>query len=601
MLSPDTRTVAMDLLRPPAGYRLESAMLTTYSLDLEALLALPLAVLAQSDDGLEELLTDPLLLLEALREARDRVHVFVDEGSIAVPRSARPLYALLEKSVHPVRAPNGGAFHPKVWVARFDGDDGATLLRVAVLSRNLTFDRSWDVALASEAAPAGKRRHAASKPLAELLEALPDLATEPLPDGVADALYALSADVARTSFPSPEGFHEDAIAFHVLGLSKRNRWPPRHEASQLFAVAPFLSKTALEKLAQLATGNRTLVSRQEELDALPADTLEAWDQTFVLSDTVAAEPEEEEHLRPSGLHAKLFAVEHGRDVTWYTGSANFSHSAFDGPNVELVASVAGRKGRQGGRTGVGIERFKESGFMRMCAPYRRIESEGEDAAVTEARRRIESARDRLVGSDLRIACSTDAGSWTWSLDGELDLPGGVEFEAWPVSVDESQKRPLTLPSVWTLPTARLTSFVAFRLRVETPGVDDIRLVLKMPARGMPQDRMAHVLRTLVDSPERFLRFLRALLGGLDGVVDWASGAGNGAASAPWSAGLGGETLLEDLVRVVSREPERLEPIRRLIGELRSTKEGSSIVPEDFLTIWNAVEAAVAARKADGAS
>ena len=69
MLSPDTRTIAIDLLRPPAGCRLDKAVLTTYSLDLEALLALPLAVLAHADGGMEELLADPLLLLEALRQA----------------------------------------------------------------------------------------------------------------------------------------------------------------------------------------------------------------------------------------------------------------------------------------------------------------------------------------------------------------------------------------------------------------------------------------------------------------------------------------------------------------------------------------------------
>jgi hypothetical protein len=61
MLSPSQRSVAMDMLRPPAGYRIDQAVLTTYSLDLDVLLALPLAVLAHSDCGVDELLADPLL------------------------------------------------------------------------------------------------------------------------------------------------------------------------------------------------------------------------------------------------------------------------------------------------------------------------------------------------------------------------------------------------------------------------------------------------------------------------------------------------------------------------------------------------------------
>ena len=80
MLSPDSRTVAFDLLRPPAGYNLDFALLTTYTLDLEALLALPLSLVARADNGLEDLLADPLLLLEALRRAGERIHVFVDRG-----------------------------------------------------------------------------------------------------------------------------------------------------------------------------------------------------------------------------------------------------------------------------------------------------------------------------------------------------------------------------------------------------------------------------------------------------------------------------------------------------------------------------------------
>ena len=183
MLPPDSRTTAFELIRPPSGYRLDFAVLTTYTLDLEALLVLPLSVLAHPDGGLEELLADPLRLHQAIRDAGDRVHAFVDEKGIAIPRGARSLYSMLESSVHPVRAPNRGAFHPKVWVARFTAADEAAedLLRVAVLSRNLTFDRSWDVALASEALLRSRRRVAASRPLHDLLLALPQLAVEPGP------------------------------------------------------------------------------------------------------------------------------------------------------------------------------------------------------------------------------------------------------------------------------------------------------------------------------------------------------------------------------------------------------------------------------------
>ena len=46
MLSPDARAVAFELIRAPDGYRLDFAVLTTYTLNLEALLVLPLSILA---------------------------------------------------------------------------------------------------------------------------------------------------------------------------------------------------------------------------------------------------------------------------------------------------------------------------------------------------------------------------------------------------------------------------------------------------------------------------------------------------------------------------------------------------------------------------
>ena len=284
MLLPDSRTVAFDLIRPPSGYRLDFAVLTTYTLDLEALLVLPLSLLAHADGGLEELLADPLRLHQAIRDAGDRVHAFVDETGIAIPRGARPLYSMLESSVHAVSAPNGGSFHPKVWAARFTADaedaEPQDLLRVAVLSRNLTFDRSWDVALASEASPrGGKRRVAKSRPLGDFLSALPQLATTtPIDQDVATRVQTLADQIARAAFPAPEGF-DSPIAFHGLGLSRSRRtWRPPSSGYRTLAITPFVNRTGLDAVGRLSDRERILVSRQEELDKLSEDALADWER-----------------------------------------------------------------------------------------------------------------------------------------------------------------------------------------------------------------------------------------------------------------------------------------------------------------------------------
>ena len=389
-------------------------------------------------------------------------------------------------------------------------------------------------------------------------------------------------------------------------------------------MAPFVNRTGLDAVHAMSGENRVLVSRQEELDKLPEDALSPWDQVLVLSDAVQGEAEDGESprdddreakadarpsairaqpddgrevstgARPSGLHAKVIAVEHGWDVTWYVGSANLTAAAFGGDNVEMMASVTGRRGRKGGATGCGIDRFLDGGFQKLCTIYQRTEPAPEDPRVTAARERLEAARDALLDADLQVTCVSTGDLWTLTIDGLVVLPAGdVEVVAWPVSVAEDDARPLEGMPSWRLPVPRLTAFIAFRLGVPIRGVDDVRMTLRLPAPGMPSDRIHQILRSLLDSPEKFLRFLRALLGGLDAVLAWAQDREEGDGSAVWSAGLGGETLLDDLVRTASREPGRLDPVRRLIDDLRKTDEGRRIVPDELLDVWNAVEEALA--------
>ena len=594
MLSPQARTVAMELLRPPPGLRLDLAVLTTYTLDLEALLALPLAAMAHADGGVEKLLEDPLLLLQALREAGDRIHVFVDETGIAVPRRERELYATLEESVHPVRAPGGGVFHPKVWLARFTSGDerGETRLRLAVLSRNLTFDRSWDVALASEATP-GRRRFASSGPLGRFTAELPKLCTTPLPRELAERVEGLSEEVARTAFPSPEGFSDVPIAFHTMGVGRHQNDGHRQHSERspvngrnVLAVSPFVKGGALDAIRDLGRGERRLISRREELDALSEAALTPWSEVRVLTDAVSDESDDESSRRPSGLHAKIVGVEHGWNVTWFVGSANLTNSALNGRNVEVMAEITGRKSR------VGITKFLD-GFDELCETYRASDEqsieEEEDHAAEQV---LERAVHAVVQADLQIACRPIEDLWEWRLDGRVALPDGVAVRVWPVSVSEYRAVPLNPPVSLALPMSRLTAFAAFHLTVDRASVEDKRLALKLPMHGVPEERTAQILRSLIDSPERLLAFLRALLGGLEGLPDMVDGDAIESGGAPWQSGLEAETLLEDMLRAASRDPERLETVRRLIADLRSTQEGRRIVPDGLYAVWRAVETAL---------
>ena len=156
MLDPRGRQLLLSSLRPPDGFRFDCAVGTTYSLDLIALLTTPLAFAMfdwQGDDGKLAAdpsvpTADPLALLESLRRCADRIHIYCQAGQIKVPPANQRLLAYLEQAVIEVTPPAAHrVFHPKVWAIRYTGPGDAVRYRLLCLSRNLTFDRSWDTVL----------------------------------------------------------------------------------------------------------------------------------------------------------------------------------------------------------------------------------------------------------------------------------------------------------------------------------------------------------------------------------------------------------------------------------------------------------------------
>ena len=69
------------------------------------------------------------------------------------------------------------SFHPKTWTLQYEDAEGNQHFRFIVLSRNLTFDRSWDVAVSLDGKLTGDQ-HKASYPIVDFLEYLKHNALE---------------------------------------------------------------------------------------------------------------------------------------------------------------------------------------------------------------------------------------------------------------------------------------------------------------------------------------------------------------------------------------------------------------------------------------
>lgn len=141
-----------DLLTAPAGFHLDFALGTTYSLDLDALMnaCLSLGLSTSPDSATAD---NPMALFAALSEMRGKLVVFCEKGKVRFSGAYKQLYSQIEDSIIEVDLRNEDgqgypSFHPKLWILRFlnDEEPEKAMYRICVLSRNLTFDASWDVA-----------------------------------------------------------------------------------------------------------------------------------------------------------------------------------------------------------------------------------------------------------------------------------------------------------------------------------------------------------------------------------------------------------------------------------------------------------------------
>ena len=139
-------------------------------------------------------------------------------------------------------------------------------LRLLVLSRNLTRDRSWDIALTLDGVVT-KRRRPSNRPLVDSFAASRSGDRRP-PQWRPRARRGNCRRRAPHRLGLPEPFQ--SVAFAVNGLGGK---PWRPEAcARLGVISPFCDDTALSMLADLAGAEKPiLIGRSDELALVPRD------------------------------------------------------------------------------------------------------------------------------------------------------------------------------------------------------------------------------------------------------------------------------------------------------------------------------------------
>ena len=561
MLEPDRRQLFLETLRPPEGYRFDRAVGTTFTLDLMALLAVPLAFTfrdAEDHDG--HLASEPLSLLESARRHASRITVFCHGGYTAVPRSGQTALAFLEQSVitaFPRRPLGGGAiFHPKVWVLRYEPrSDGPVRYRLVCQSRNLTFDASWDASLVLDGVLQERRvrGYSLNEPLANFVRGLPALASDPVSGEQQVTVDTLADELRRVRFEAPEGL--ELSRFIPFGIRRQNPMFPDLEHRPLLIISPFLDGDLLMSAAK-ARPRAVLVSRREALLKAPADAINAFDEVYSFRPGLEPEPHDSEtELVPlAGLHAKIYVIDDGWNARVVVGSANSTAAALANPprNVEFMVELVGRKSRFGidallaeGGSGTGT-------FHSLIEPFDTEEAGTVDEDHVERRldRLLDDAAEALARSDLRARVEASGGDrYVQRLErGEaVELPSEVAtVTCWPVTLPAHHGRPLDDGAEFSgLTLPELSGFLAIEVHASVAGQSrSKRFARTIRLDGLPEHRLQRLLAGMLQDRARLMQLLWLLLapddamsfgefGGLTASEEGTTGWGS---ASPWPAG-----------------------------------------------------------------
>lgn len=585
MLEPQTRAALTDMLHPPSGFALSHAVATTFTLDLDAALTVPLSFAAHRVTATD----DPIGILDAVRRAADKVDIFAQAGQVGIEIPPSALVAFLEPMVHPVEVERG-IFHPKVWVLEYERGD-ERVYRFVCASRNLTADRSWDVVISLDGVPAPPSGRASAReinePLKRLLRSLPENCVRPLPRPRRARIEELATRIRDVAWTPPDGMRD--VRFHVWGVGERPQ-PTFWGVRGLF-ISPFLTDAGLIELKKGAYGDAFLVSRGTSIDALAPTTFDKkLRKAYVLDDAadLSAGEDQESAGRSllTGLHAKTYVFDRQDGAHVFLGSLNATAAALH-ENVEVMVEVVGKASSFGvEKTLEGLGEFLQE--FEYTGGREETENEKADRDLSAVLRRIAGIRLHS-----RVTHSESYEMHVWR-EGTVTPPPDVELSWHPITrtglVIAGLPGAESAPSVvGDLGLADITPFIIVTARDARGERFAQRTVVVAELHDDPADRRDAVIAAHLTDRAAFVRFLMLLLE-LGGFA--LPGTGGGGSWQTASAGDGfASGLFEALMRAVGPDRTGLEEVQRVIDYMGRNPDGVSVLPEGFDALWSSIWAA----------
>ncbi|SES61964.1 hypothetical protein SAMN05216389_10169 [Oceanobacillus limi] len=576
MLKPDKdRLNYSDMLKPPVDYEVEFAVGTTYSLDLEALIGVPLAF-SLSEEMNHAVQDDPIYMLEGIRRATDKFLVFCEAGQIKVPQNQNNVFALMEGSIHEIVMDNDYSFHPKIWFVKYINNEGKPLYRLLVLTRNLTFDRSWDIALSLEG-ELKDTRNPKSQPLIDFLTFLQAYDIDPNKDM---KMRSLISELPFVHFePASNYVDYEFIPLGIKGYGKKDTglFETFH---QLIVMSPFLSESTVNELKEksLSKEKPVLITRRTELHKLSKDIVNLID-IYVLREMViegegaiSEEVEEDREMAQlQDIHAKLYARSKDNQHHFFIGSANCSKNAFHG-NVEFLLKLKYKK------YGFRMEHLLKDIFGEEDEenPFEKIEilPDFEEDKEVDLKEALQRGIKQLYRQYSKAMVTEKQGSYDLVIE-YSDLPEDINFSIRPLLSAVSEKI-LTKQTVFSkLSMLELSEF--YRVKAEKDG-EYVERIIKIDTEGIPVERDSEIYKSIISNTTTFLKYVAFLLADDFLLAALEQFEKNKLGNSAWDmTGLDFPVLYEHMLKAVSRSPDKFTDVDYIIDVINDEE----IIPNDF--------------------
>ncbi len=489
-------------LMPPDGFTVDFAIGTTYSLDLDALIGISIA-LGISETADSALAKNAIVLLDAILKISGKVAVFCNAGQIKVPVNSNKLHILLEKTVYQIALKNKKSFHPKLWLIRYINKEKEIRYRCIVLSRNMTFDRSWDIAVSLNNNPVSDVADKRSKPLSDFLTSLLKIGKDShLPLEKQNRIKEIAKELHTISFKIDDKHFTD-YSFFPVGIDNYDSAELFSSYKEMLIISPFLSKTTIEDFNRQALSNsekNTLITRKSELNKLDLNSVSNY-KLYVLKDqiidggeTIEAETEE---INNQDIHAKLYLKTKNHKSSLYIGSLNATESSRHG-NIEFMLKLSAKRGR------LNTEMLKKQiGVNEQHSPFEEVEIPGTASEEPGTETDLDSVIKDFCLMKIKAKITSNNGLY------DINMVFDDYETACSVYIAPLLRQDRLLPFNKALSFRELNLFdLSEFFVIQVQFADNcMKKVIKIKTDDMPEGRESAVANSVIKSKEDFFLFI----------------------------------------------------------------------------------------------